>query len=48
MASASYVTGSHAMKFGMTDLWGENSRTFAPAANIDTLHHGQHGRFRDD
>jgi Carboxypeptidase regulatory-like domain len=37
MASASYVTGSHAMKFGMTDLWGENSRTFAPAANIDTL-----------
>lgn len=37
MASASYVTGSHAMKFGMTDLWGENSRTFAPAANINTL-----------
>jgi hypothetical protein len=37
MASASYVTGSHAMKFGITDLWGENSRTFAPAANIDTL-----------
>ncbi len=37
MASASYVTGSHAMKFGFTDLWGENSRTFAPAANIDTL-----------
>ena len=37
MASASYVTGSHAMKFGMTDLWGENSRTFAPNANIDTL-----------
>jgi hypothetical protein len=37
MASASYVTGSHAMKFGMTDLWGENSRTFAPAADIDTL-----------
>ena len=32
MASASYVTGSHAMKFGITDLWGENSRTFAPAA----------------
>ena len=39
MASASYITGSHAMKFGMTDLWGENSRTFAPAANIDTLDH---------
>ena len=37
MASASYITGSHAMKFGITDLWGENSRTFAPAANIDTL-----------
>jgi hypothetical protein len=37
MASASYVTGSHAMKFGITDLWGENSRTFAPAANIDAL-----------
>ena len=37
MASASYVTGSHAMKFGITDLWGENSRTFAPAADIDTL-----------
>jgi hypothetical protein len=37
MAAASYVTGSHAMKFGFTDLWGENSRTFAPAANIDTL-----------
>jgi hypothetical protein len=37
MGSASYVTGSHAMKFGITDLWGENSRTFAPAANIDTL-----------
>ncbi|HMB81261.1 MAG TPA: carboxypeptidase-like regulatory domain-containing protein [Vicinamibacterales bacterium] len=37
MASVSYVTGSHAMKFGFTDLWGENSRTFAPNANIDTL-----------
>jgi hypothetical protein len=37
MASASYVTGSHAMKFGMTDGWGENSRTFAPRANINTL-----------
>jgi hypothetical protein len=37
MASASYVTGSHAIKVGMTDLWGENSRTFAPNANIDTL-----------
>src|SRR5215208_1459481 len=37
MASASYVTGSHAMKFGMTDGWGRNSRTFAPKANINTL-----------
>jgi len=37
MASASYVTGSHAMKFGMSDSWGTNSRTFAPAANINTL-----------
>ena len=36
-ASASYVTGSHAMKFGMTDGWGKNSRTFAPNANINTL-----------
>ena len=37
LASASYVTGSHAFKVGMTDLWGENSRTFAPRANINTL-----------
>ena len=37
MASASYVTGTHAMKFGFTDLWGQNSRTFAPRANINTL-----------
>jgi hypothetical protein len=37
MASASYVTGSHAMKFGMTDGWGKNSRTFAEKANINTL-----------
>jgi hypothetical protein len=37
LATASYVTGSHAMKFGITDLWGENSRTFAPRANINTL-----------
>ena len=37
MASASYITGSHAIKAGMTDGWGENSRTFAPNANIDTL-----------
>ena len=25
------------MKFGMTNGWGENSRTFAPKANINTL-----------
>jgi hypothetical protein len=37
LASASYVTGSHALKFGFTDLWGNNSRTFAPRANINTL-----------
>jgi hypothetical protein len=37
MASASYVTGSHAMKVGITDGWGQNSRTFAPNANIDAL-----------
>ncbi|HMD37120.1 MAG TPA: TonB-dependent receptor [Vicinamibacterales bacterium] len=37
LANASYVTGSHAMKFGLTDLWGENSRTFAPRADINTL-----------
>ncbi|MBZ5559900.1 MAG: TonB-dependent receptor [Acidobacteriia bacterium] len=37
MASVSYVTGSHAIKVGMTDGWGENSRTFAPKANINTL-----------
>ena len=27
MASASYVTGTHAIKAGMTDGWGTNSRT---------------------
>lgn len=37
MASASYVTGSHALKFGFTNLWGTNSRTFAERANINTL-----------
>jgi hypothetical protein len=37
LASASYVTGTHAMKFGMTNGWGTNSRTFAPRANINTL-----------
>ena len=28
VASASYVTGSHAIKTGMTNGWGTNSRTF--------------------
>jgi Carboxypeptidase regulatory-like domain len=37
LANASYVTGSHAMKFGFTDLWGQNSRTFQPRADLDTL-----------
>ena len=37
LASASYVTGSHALKFGMTDLWGQNSRTFREHADINTL-----------
>jgi hypothetical protein len=37
MASASYITGSHAIKAGFTDGWGENSRTFSPKADIDTL-----------
>ena len=35
--SASYVTGTHAMKFGMTDLWGTNSRTFTSHGEINTL-----------
>ena len=37
LATVSYVTGSHALKFGVTDLWGENSRTFAEKADINTL-----------
>ena len=37
LANVSYVTGSHALKFGVTDLWGENSRTFAEKADINTL-----------
>jgi hypothetical protein len=37
LASASYVTGSHAIKVGMTNLWGENSRTFRERADINTL-----------
>ena len=37
MASASYVTGSHAIKAGMTTSWGTNSRTFTSNAEINTL-----------
>ena len=37
MASASYITGSHAIKAGMTMQWGTNSRTFSSNAQINTL-----------
>jgi hypothetical protein len=37
MASATYVTGSHALKAGMTMGWGTNSRTRAPRADITQL-----------
>jgi hypothetical protein len=37
MAAASYVTGSHAFKTGMTMQWGTNSRTFSSNAQINTL-----------
>jgi hypothetical protein len=37
MAAASYVTGSHAIKFGMTNVWGTNSRAFTSHAEINTL-----------
>jgi hypothetical protein len=36
-ASASYITGSHAAKFGMTTQWGTNSRTFSSNGQINTL-----------
>ena len=36
-ASASYITGSHAIKFGMTTQWGTNSRTFSSNGQINTL-----------
>ena len=36
-ASASYITGSHAIKIGMTAQWGTNSRTFSSNAQINTL-----------
>jgi hypothetical protein len=37
MAAASYVTGSHAFKSGMTMQWGTNSRTFHSNAEVNTL-----------
>ena len=36
-ASASYITGSHAVKFGMTAQWGTNSRAFSSNGQINTL-----------
>ena len=36
-ASASYITGSHAFKAGLTTQWGTNSRTFDSRAQINTL-----------
>src|SRR5688500_7070190 len=36
-ASASYITGSHAIKAGMTTQWGTNSRTFSSNFQINTL-----------
>ena len=37
MAAASYVTGSHAIKTGVTMGWGSNSRTFTSNAEINQL-----------
>jgi hypothetical protein len=37
MAAASYITGSHVLKTGMTMQWGTNSRTFSSNAQINTL-----------
>jgi len=36
-ASASYITGSHAFKTGVTMGWGTNSRTFSSNGQINTL-----------
>lgn len=36
-ASMSYITGSHAIKAGMTTQWGTNSRRFSSNAQINTL-----------
>jgi hypothetical protein len=37
MVAASYITGSHALKTGMTMNWGTNSRTFSANAEINQL-----------
>ncbi len=37
MAAASYITGAHAIKTGMTMNWGTNSRTFTSNAEINQL-----------
>jgi Carboxypeptidase regulatory-like domain len=37
MVSGTYITGSHALKSGLTMQWGTNSRTFASNAQINTL-----------
>lgn len=37
MAAASYITGAHAIKAGMTAQWGTNSRAFTSNAEINQL-----------
>ena len=37
MAAMSYITGSHAIKAGMTMLWGTNTRDNASTAQINSL-----------
>jgi hypothetical protein len=37
MAAASYITGSHAFKAGMTMNWGTNSRTFTQNFEVNQL-----------
>ena len=46
MASASYVTGSHAMKFGMTDLLGRELADVRAARQHQHADHGQRRRSR--
>jgi len=36
-ASASYITGSHVLKTGVTMGWGTNSRTFSSNGQVNTL-----------